>query len=131
MDLLDFFRGRRPWGQLLRFADRLPPESHYKTAVAMDPDVAALLAGLPEGEAPAKLTPLGYSPLIARLDAVIDGQQEMHATLAVMTQLLARRKQVKRPPVRHQPRPVTAIEEARKRAEVDEMRAVADVWFQR
>jgi hypothetical protein len=39
-DLLDFFRGVRPWPQLLRLMDHLPPLSHFRRAVADDDDLA-------------------------------------------------------------------------------------------
>lgn len=38
-DLLDFFRGVRPWTQLLRLADNLPPYSKYKLALANDDEL--------------------------------------------------------------------------------------------
>jgi hypothetical protein len=38
-DLLDYFRGVRPWTQLLRIADRLPPHSRFKHAVADDDEL--------------------------------------------------------------------------------------------
>lgn len=39
-DLLDWMRGRRPWPQLLRLIQRLPPESHYKASLLDDEDLA-------------------------------------------------------------------------------------------
>ncbi len=39
-DLLDWFRGRHPWPQLLRLLPRLPEGSRYKAAVLDDEDLA-------------------------------------------------------------------------------------------
>lgn len=39
-DLLDFFRARRPWPQLLRLIERLPDHSHYKSAIHNDDELA-------------------------------------------------------------------------------------------
>jgi hypothetical protein len=39
-DLLDYFRGVRPWPQLLRLVDHLPPLSHFRRAIADDDDLA-------------------------------------------------------------------------------------------
>lgn len=39
-DLLDWFRGRRPWPQLARLIARLPPESRYMAAVLDDEELA-------------------------------------------------------------------------------------------
>lgn len=39
-DLLDWFRGRRPWPQLLRLVDRLADGSRYRAALLADEDLA-------------------------------------------------------------------------------------------
>lgn len=39
-DLLDWFRGARPWPQLARLIDRLPDGSRFRAAVADDEDLA-------------------------------------------------------------------------------------------
>lgn len=39
-DLLDWFRGRRPWPQLIRLTDRLPDGSRFRAALADDEDLA-------------------------------------------------------------------------------------------
>lgn len=38
-DLLDFFRGKRPWAQLVRIVERLGPWSHTGRAIADDDDL--------------------------------------------------------------------------------------------
>jgi hypothetical protein len=53
VDLLDFFRGRRPWPQLLRLVARLPEHSHYKAALVQDERYAeAVLATEQAGTMP-------------------------------------------------------------------------------
>lgn len=44
LDLLDWFRGRWSWDHLLRIASRLPPGSHYRSAMADDDELAAQIA---------------------------------------------------------------------------------------
>lgn len=94
----------------------------------MDPRVAERLAHLPTPDAPTAVTPLGYTPVIARLDLLIDHLAETHATLAQLLELTARGK-TRRRPVKHQPRPVTEVDRARRRAEINDMRRVAVAWF--
>jgi len=36
---LDYFRGTRPWAQLLRLVDRLPEHSHYQRALEDDDEL--------------------------------------------------------------------------------------------
>lgn len=48
VDLLDFFRGVRPWGQFYRFTKNLPPESKFKAAQAADPELAKVMADQPQ-----------------------------------------------------------------------------------
>lgn len=59
MDLLDFFRGVRPWGQFYRFVKHLPTEGKFKAAQAADPELAKVLADQPVGE-PGSPTLEGY-----------------------------------------------------------------------
>lgn len=95
----------------------------------MDPEVADRLARLPDqDDETARLTPLGYTPLIARLDLLVDNVAELHATVAQLVQLTAKGK-AKRSPVKHQPRPRTALDDARVRVEKEGLKAVASVWF--
>lgn len=50
LDLLDFFRDERPWGQFWRLLDQLGRDSRYRAAQLDDPDVAELLAGEDGGD---------------------------------------------------------------------------------
>jgi hypothetical protein len=56
---MDWVAGGRDWRQLWRLKDKLPRGSHYKTAVAMDRDIALQVAKLPESKEPP--SPLEYS----------------------------------------------------------------------
>lgn len=93
MDLLDYFRGRRPWRQLLRFLRGMPAHSHYMAALADDEATARRIAAA-RGR-PAPMTMAGYDPMIARLDTVIDVLVAAHSTGST-------------PP--RMPRPVTAMD---------------------
>lgn len=48
IDLLDFFRGVRPWSQFYRFTKHLPSDSKFKAAQAADPELARALANQSE-----------------------------------------------------------------------------------
>lgn len=65
-DLLDWFRGERPWSQLLRFINRLPNHSHYKSAILDDDEVArqTVQSGM---KAQNRKTMLGFTPEVSAL----------------------------------------------------------------
>lgn len=69
--MLDYFRGRRPWGQFLRFVTRLPNHGHYKALLADDEDYARAVTADQPAE-PSPMTMLGYGPVESRLDTLID-----------------------------------------------------------
>lgn len=48
IDLLDFFRGVRPWGQWYRFVAELPPHGKFKSAQANDPELARRVMDAPK-----------------------------------------------------------------------------------
>lgn len=60
VDLLDFFRGVRPWAQYYRMVKHLPSEGKFKAAQAADPELAKAMAEQPERESPLP-TLEGYS----------------------------------------------------------------------
>ncbi|MFC8182399.1 hypothetical protein ACFULT_26305 [Rhodococcus sp. NPDC057297] len=60
MDLLDFFRGRRPWGQFYRFVKHLPQDGKFKAAQAADPELARAIADSPKKDRPPLPTTEGY-----------------------------------------------------------------------
>lgn len=71
VDLLDFFRGVRPWGQYYRFVKHLPSEGKFKAAQAADPELAKAMADAPE-KAPAAATLEGYSIEVRLLVAIFN-----------------------------------------------------------
>lgn len=56
IDLLEYFRARRPWPQLLRYCERLPDHGHYKVAIRQDDDLARRHADV-DGEQQEPSTP--------------------------------------------------------------------------
>jgi len=60
VDLLDFFRGVRPWGQFYRLLKRLPADGAFKAAQAADPDLAKVMADQPETKSTGHPTLEGY-----------------------------------------------------------------------
>lgn len=110
-DLLDWFRGTRPWPQLIRFAERLPPHSHYKAAIADDDDyIRQYMASQPPGsdqrqQEQASLTMQGYSMQVAALHEIADRVGALYAvTVAVNS------KNGKAPDIPEMPRPTTAMQ---------------------
>lgn len=69
--MLDWFRGRRPWGQLQRYVDALPAHSRYVAALLDDPDVVEDLALRPQR--PPGPPPLaGFDPMQGLMLQLID-----------------------------------------------------------
>lgn len=85
-DLLDWFRGRRPWPQLARLLQRLPEGSRYWAAILDDETLAAerIAAGIEPP--PRRKTPplLGETPERMLLRGILSGLQRVeHAVFAV------------------------------------------------
>lgn len=84
MDILDYWRGRRPWPQLLRYCERLPDHGHYKVAIRQD-DTLARRHAETEGEAHQPSTPTVdahvWTPERAVLTDVADILLGIHASL--------------------------------------------------
>jgi hypothetical protein len=78
MDLLDWFRGRRPWPQLLRLIEQLPRHSHYKAALVNDPDMAARIVEQ-RAKSPTKARPpvTDWSPEVDMLAHVADAVRSL------------------------------------------------------
>ncbi|MCA1191613.1 hypothetical protein [Saccharopolyspora sp. 6V] len=110
-DLLDWFRGSRPWPQLQRLAERLPQDSHYKAALAQDDDRAELLASLVGDEETAPGSPPleGYSAVAQRLDRIGD----LITMLAEIELNRGRRKGAPPTKLDRAPRPETAADRAK------------------
>jgi hypothetical protein len=91
IDLLDFFRGLRPWSQLYRFVDNLPPWGLYKSQLVMDEEWARMICDQEEAgqdHPPAEalppdelMSPFGYTPVVGRLDLLLDRVQGVEAAV--------------------------------------------------
>lgn len=82
VNVLDFFRQVYPWSQLYRFLERLPPESHYKAARAMDFELAQAMLDRPPPEGPpVPLGPQGYSHGIYLQMATVEAIRSLDYTL--------------------------------------------------
>lgn len=107
----------RPWAQLYRFLDQLPPWSRYKAALAMDEEYARIICDREDAgeEHPPvdvdpddAITPLGYTDVISRLDLIAD---RLHLTRNAIVASWA--KDHKEPEFRPMPRPTTALDRER------------------
>ncbi|MGW5520002.1 hypothetical protein [Nocardia africana] len=112
VDLLDFFRGSRPWPQLYRFLKRLPQHGWYQSAIAMDEEIGWERAQQPQPDGPIEPpTPHGYTLTHYLLLRSIDLQKELLRMLpAVFGGKLG-------PPLPPEPRPQTAEQRFRDRIE--------------
>lgn len=114
MELVQFFRGERPWSQLLRLLDGLPPSSRYVIAKRNDPVVALEVARADRdrratGQGRYRPPAVGWDTHADLLARVVDRLGEVAALLADMPIRGKQRKAKPPPPV---PRPLTAIEKA-------------------
>ncbi|GAA4845476.1 hypothetical protein GCM10023201_40910 [Actinomycetospora corticicola] len=131
-DLLDWFRGRRPWPQLLRLMQRLPPESHYKAALLDDEELAEerIAAEQADGErrsSKSKPPLVGETQERALLRSIAGALPRIeHAVYAVN----APKGKAGRPPT-GLPSPETAEDRVRSRlgdADVEDLIAAATPW---
>ena len=111
-DILDWFRGTRPWPQLLRLVDKFPPLSQFRRAIADDDDLArqyevsgAALTG------PGKPTLAHWTELDDLKATIIDGFSLVQ--LAIASQHTPKGKPA--PKFRATPRPKTAWHRAQRR----------------
>lgn len=126
VELLDWFRGERPWRQLIRLLDQLPPSSRFIIAKRDDPEEALAVARVLRDHR--AMGRGGYRPPAAEWNtatelqaAVLDRLGEVVALLADMP--IAGKKRKAKPPKRTA-RPETAIERAQKQLSVEH---VADI----
>ncbi|MBF6333320.1 hypothetical protein [Nocardia transvalensis] len=119
-DLLDYFRGVRPWPQLVRLLRRLPMWSHYQSALLMDPDIGERRAReeIDEGAAPQPLAPLHYDLSALLMLRQIDITKEL---IRVIASVFGDRPAAPLPP---EPRPTTAEAMARAQRDRDQVRDV-------
>lgn len=134
-DLHDYFRGLKPWRRLLNVLDRLPANSQYVTAQRNDPELAELIASLPEAEMGRWRPPATEFSLDTSLLAEIRDRLGVVATLLGDMPLAPGVKRRSKPPPPF-PRPLTAIERARAAAEaqmeadLDDMVAAAHATYE-
>lgn len=104
---MDYFRGSRPFSQLLRIISRLPPESHYKAAYADDDEIAEILfsIGFGKEDGPPGPPPIvGYSSIHAKLDDIAD------QIGSFSTWYMNSKTNGKAGPFRRRPRPIGALQ---------------------
>lgn len=110
LDLLDWFRARRPWPQLLRLIALLPDHSHYKVALSQDDELAARQAAAQNGKPrPPRVDGRVWTPERAALTDACD------ILLAILATLDAQRTGKPRKP-EQLPRPVTAQDRYERKA---------------
>lgn len=112
VDLLDFFRGRRSWRQLLNFIQKLPSSSLTTEAMADDDELAALMADRPVTNTGPRLSE--YTAEVARLDIILDRLSEL---ISVTLQLNGG----KAPRLRPAKRPETAYARLQRRRTEDKL----------
>ncbi len=110
MDLLDWFRGRHPWPQLLRLLRRLPEHSQYQLAISDCDELYADVEPAPKRRRPPLQAWSAERELLATLHDVASLIQV--AIVAVNTP-----KGKKAPSFKAVPRPETAADRARRRRE--------------
>lgn len=119
-DLLDYFRGVRPWPQLIRLLRRLPMWSHYHSALLMDPEIGECRAReeVDEDAAPPPLSPLHYDLPSLLMLRQIDITKELIRVIATVF------GGAPGAPMTPEPRPTTAEAMARARLDRDQVRDV-------
>lgn len=109
--MLDFFRGERPWNQLLRLLTRLPRHSQYRVAIVDDDELASRYPH------PPKQAGLSHPALSdwAALDEVVavlrEEMAETRYTILASTPGLTQRPQKPKRPLR----PLTAMDRRERR----------------
>lgn len=107
----------------MRLLERLPRHSHYKATLADDDDLAerTLDARTEQPGPPAPVPLTEHTRVEELLSAVLDAINEQHATL-----MAANTKGGKRPPVKHAPRPETAVMRVEKRRTMAMLRSIEE-----
>lgn len=111
LDLLDFIRGRHPWGKFLRLVNGLGRSSRYAAALADDDEYAEQVLALPDrpDRGPA-LTE--FTPEVELLTVLVELAQATNQRLTVLAQQKPDR-------VRQLPRPRTAFDRVKARRRRD------------
>lgn len=115
-DLLDFFRGARPWGQLMRLVDHMPAWSRTGRAMADDDDLHAyrqrrLVEAGVKARRPPRLTEW------TEFDELIQTMQDIGTSIRVTIAQSVTPKGKPAPSFKPGRRPMTAGDRAEKRAD--------------
>lgn len=132
LDILDFFRGRLPWGKLLRLVERLPTASEYRNLALKDRGLAEMLLAeeaqdpeyhrLDEGELDLPFT--DETPTYQQLRNVTDLLRQLIYVTAA---------NAKAQPPEPSPRPETALDKLRHEVAQDTlddalMQLIGETW---
>lgn len=104
--MLDFFRGRLPWGKFLRMVDALRTDSHYRNKLLKDRELAEFLfqqelaQGAPVDDGEVDLPYVDETPTYQAIRLVVDLLQQLV--------YLTAGNPASQPPA-PQPRPVSAL----------------------
>lgn len=116
-DLLDYFRGVRPWSQLVRLVENLPPYSKYKLALSDDDEIQRWRERRFNGKTPPPRPPSLDSWTVEDeiMGVLHDGFSLLRNTIISVN--LPKGKQA--PKFKPAKRPVTAAERAERRRDRD------------
>ncbi len=116
-DLLDYFRGARPWAQLMRLVNTLPAWSHTGRAMADDDDLQRFRERKfgPTPAAGPRMTLSGWSEFDELLATINDAANSIKVTIA--QSVTERGKPA--PKFKPHRRPLTAADRAERRRDRD------------
>lgn len=118
MDLLDFFRDALSAQAVLDYVEHLPRTSAYHSAIADDDDLAAQLID--------EDMPSSSSPRLSEFSPEVQALAEIRDLLASLIGVQIARAGKKPKKIKPYPRPVSAIERARKHRQYATHRSVVD-----
>lgn len=115
--------GLRPWGQLERLLERLPPHSHYRAALDADDSYGELVVALygEPADKPTSVPLVGYDPHAARLDNLFDAINALTETVVAALSKKGSRQQPTRAP-----RPETAAQRIRRKRKREKLFELED-----
>ncbi|GJF06604.1 hypothetical protein [Pseudonocardia sp. D17] len=124
LDLLDWLRGRHPWGKLLRLAGQLGRHSRYIAALHDDDEIAPLLVAAHDdsGEEP-RMSLVGWTHERELLTELLQSVRALQATVIGIVSKSGKPPEV--PPAR---RPRTLVDDLRRRADRDQAETVIQLF---